>query len=127
MGTRLANPQGRDLYAFWGDRPAQSLRRAMASCEARVLVNLASEEYFKVVDEQVLARPVVQPVFQEWRGGAWKVISFAAKRARGAMVRFAIDQRLEDAEGLKAFDGLGYHFDAAASTAQTWYFRRSQA
>jgi len=127
MGTRLENERGRDLYAYWGDRPAKALRRALREAGADVLVNLASEEYFRAVDRDALGVPVVQPVFQERRAGAWKVISFSAKRARGAMARHAIERRLTDPEDLKGFDADGYSFDPQASDAHTWYFRREAA
>jgi len=124
MGTRLSNVRGRDLYTFWGDRIAAELREAMREFACPVLVNLASDEYFRAVDRQALSHPVVQPIFQERRGAGWKVISFAAKRARGAMARFAIEHRIDVAEGLKDFDRDGYRFDAAASDERAWYFRR---
>ena len=89
-----------------------------------MLVNLASDEYFKAVTPKALRHPVVQPVFQERRGGTWKVVSFSAKRARGAMTRFAIDERIDDPEGLKDFHRDGYRFDAEASDATRWHFRR---
>ena len=127
MGTRLGNPRGRDLYAFWGERIATQLREAMPASGEPVLVNLASDEYFRAVRVPVLGCPVVQPVFQERRGATWKIISFSAKRARGTMTRFAVEQRVDRAEGLKDFDRDGYRFDAAASDAQTWYFRREAA
>ena len=127
MGTRLANPRGRDLYAFWGDRLARRLSGELDRHAHPVLVNLASDEYFKAVAPKALAHRVVQPVFQERRGGAWKIVSFSAKRARGAMTRFAIDERIDDPEGLKAFDRDGYRFDAEASDAARWYFRREAA
>lgn len=127
MGTRVANPRGRDLYAFWGERLAQALSRELDRHAHPVLVNLASDEYFKAVTPKALRHPVVQPVFQERRGGAWKIVSFSAKRARGAMTRFAIDERIDDPEGLKAFDRDGYRFDAEASDATRWYFRRETA
>jgi cytoplasmic iron level regulating protein YaaA (DUF328/UPF0246 family) len=125
MGTRLATERGRDLYAFWADRPARALAQALAESAGRVLVNLASEEYFKAVDRDVLRVPVVQPVFQERRGAVWKVISFNAKRARGAMTRFAIDHRLDDVQGLKDFDRDGWRYEPAASDEATWVFRRA--
>jgi cytoplasmic iron level regulating protein YaaA (DUF328/UPF0246 family) len=124
MGTRLENERGRDLYAYWGDRPAKALRRALRDAKATALVNLASEEYFRVIDREVLDAPVIQPVFQERRAGVWKVVSFSAKRARGAMARFVIERRLIDPEGLKGFDSDGYAFDPQASDAHSWYFRR---
>ena len=127
MGTRLANARGRDLYAFWGTRLAQVLSDELDGHAHPVLVNLASDEYSKAVAPAALRHPVVQPIFQERRGGAWKIISFSAKRARGTMARFVIDQRIEDPEGLKAFDRDGYRFDAEASDARRWYFRREAA
>jgi cytoplasmic iron level regulating protein YaaA (DUF328/UPF0246 family) len=124
MGTRLPNERGPDLYSFWGQRIAKALRRAMADAGAKVLVNLASQEYFRSVDLAGWRAPIVQPVFEQWHGGKWKVISFDAKRARGSMTRFAIDRRLDDAQGLKDFDHDGYAFEPAASDERRWVFRR---
>ena len=124
MGTRLVNPRGKDLYAFWGERLASALKMAAAEAGAKTVVNLASEEYFKAVAKKALALPVVQPVFEDWSAGRYKVVSFYAKRARGAMARFALTARLTSAEGLQAFSGEGYGFVAAASDAQRWVFRR---
>ncbi|MFA7665543.1 MAG: peroxide stress protein YaaA [Burkholderiaceae bacterium] len=126
MGTRLANSRGRDLYAFWGGRLAAALSDTLDGHRHPVLVNLASDEYFKALPARELRHPVVQPVFQERRGNAWKIISFSAKRARGAMTRFAIDRRIDDPKGLQAFDRDGYRFDAAASDERRWFFRREQ-
>ena len=123
MGTRLENPRGKDLYAFWGDRLTEALNRALPD-QAATLVNLASEEYFRAIDPRRLSAPVIQPVFEDWKGGRYKVISFHAKRARGLMARFAITARLSSAEGLKDFSAQGYYFDAAASDARRWVFRR---
>lgn len=127
MGTRVANLRGRDLYAFWGERLASALSVELDRHAHPVLVNLASEEYFKAVAPKALRHPVVQPVFQERRGGGWKVVSFSAKRARGAMTRFAIDRRIEDPEELKTFGHEGYRFDAEASDPVRWHFRREAA
>jgi cytoplasmic iron level regulating protein YaaA (DUF328/UPF0246 family) len=124
MGTRLATAQGRDLYEYWGDRPARALRRALRDAGGEVLVNLASEEYFRAVERKALGVPVIQPVFQERRAGVWRVISFSAKRARGMMARHAIRRRAVRAEELQAFREDGYRFDEPASDAATWYFRR---
>jgi cytoplasmic iron level regulating protein YaaA (DUF328/UPF0246 family) len=124
MGTRLGTDRGRDLYAFWADRPSKALKRALREAGGGPLVNLASEEYFRSVDLDALAAPVVQPVFQDRRGDGWKVISFNAKRARGSMARFAIERRLDDAEGLKDFEADGWRFAPQASGATTWVFRR---
>ncbi|HEV3104236.1 MAG TPA: peroxide stress protein YaaA [Trinickia sp.] len=126
MGTRLPNARGKDLYAFWGERitaalNAQLRKRAGA---ARVLVNCASEEYFKSVKPKLLDAPVITPVFEDWKGGRYKIISFHAKRARGLMARFAVEQRIDAPEKLKAFAAEGYAFDAQASNDATYVFRR---
>lgn len=126
MGTRLPTDQGKDLYAFWADKPARALRRAMRAAATDVLVNLASQEYFGAVDLKALDARVIHPQFQERRAKGWQVVSFSAKRARGLMARYIIDQRLTDPQGLKAFNLEGYAFDAAASDERTWYFRREQ-
>jgi len=125
MGTRLANPAGRDLYAFWGEKIAHALSAAMHGMRHPVLVNLASEEYFKAVPRAVLGHPVIQPVFQERKGRDWKVISFHAKRARGLMARWAIERRVEDPARLEDFDLEGYAFAPEASGADTMVFRRA--
>jgi uncharacterized protein len=124
MGTRLKTGKGADLYAFWGPRIARAVRQATLESGQPVVVNLASEEYFRSVDRKALGLEVIQPVFQERRGGAWKIVSFSAKRARGLMTRFAIDRRIIDAQALKDFDLDGYRFDPKASGDDTWYFRR---
>ena len=125
MGTKLPNRAGRDLYAFWGTRIARTLREQLRGHAHPVLVNLASEEYFGAVDVAALALPVVQPVFQDaGAGGAYKVISFHAKRARGMMARWAIEQRVDDPQALKGFDAGGYAWAPAASSETRWVFRR---
>lgn len=127
MGTRLANPRGRDLYAFWGDRVTDALRCALHDAGAKVLVNLASQEYFKAVRPRKLSIPVIQPVFEDWSGGKFRVVSFYAKRARGLMARFAIVNRLTDAAGLQDFAVDGYAYAADASSDRVQVFRRRLA
>ena len=124
MGTRLANPRGKDLYAFWGERVTAALNADLKDAGSSVLVNLASEEYFKSVKPKLLDVPVVTPVFEDWKNGKYKIISFFAKRARGMMARYAAENGITDAQRLKAFDVDGYAFDAAASTDKAWVFRR---
>ena len=131
MGTRLANPAGAHLYAFWGARIAQHLDALLAAqpdsgpeAAEPVIVHLASQEYFKSVDRQALRARVVECVFQDWHGGQFKIISFHAKRARGLMARWAIVQRARRVQQLQEFAAEGYAFDAAASTAQRLVFRR---
>ncbi len=124
MGTRLATSYGKDLYAFWGDAVTLALNKIIAEQKAKALINLASEEYFKVVKPRLLDVPVVTPVFEDWKGGRYKVISFHAKRARGLMARYAALKKIKQAERLKAFDAEGYAFDEAGSDERTWLFRR---
>lgn len=124
MGTRLANPQGRDLYAFWGDSVTTALNAVLTTHRDRTLVNLASEEYFKVVRPALLKGRVVTPVFEDWKDGQYKVISFFAKRARGAMARHAALHAVKKPEQLQRFDADGYAFAPEASDETTWRFRR---
>jgi len=124
MGTRLANARGRDLYAFWGERITDALNAAIREEQAHVLVNLASEEYFKAVKPQKLSVPVVQPVFEDWGDGRYRVVSFYAKRARGLMARFAIVNRLRAADGLRDFADEGYAYAGASADDRVWIFRR---
>lgn len=128
MGTKLANPLGKDLYAFWGELPAHSLREDLdESGGEKVLVNLASEEYFKAVRPAKLGARIVTPVFQERREAGYRIVSFFAKRARGMMARYAIVNRIAQPEELKAFAEEGYAFSAAASEQDVWVFRRGRA
>ena len=127
MGTRLATKRGKDLYAFWGDQITEALNESLTVAKAQALVNLASEEYFKSVKPAKLDRPVITPVFEEWKGGGYKIVSFFAKRARGLMARYAIEHKLSKPEQLKDFDSEGYAFDAKASNEARWVFRRRTA
>jgi cytoplasmic iron level regulating protein YaaA (DUF328/UPF0246 family) len=124
MGTRLANPRGKDLYAFWKDVITTALNETLAANGSKALVNLASEEYFKAVKPDLLDVPVISPVFEDWKNGRYKIISFHAKRARGLMARYAAMKRIVDPEKLKKFDLEGYAFDEENSTARSWVFRR---
>lgn len=124
MGTRFANARGKDLYAFWGGRVTEALNQVLAAHKRKVLVNLASEEYFKVVRPKLLDAEVITPVFEDWKGGRYKVISFHAKRARGMMARFAAAKGISQVDKLKAFDAEGYAYDEQASTESHWVFRR---
>lgn len=124
MGTRLTNPQGGTLYAYWGGRLAEYLNERLESHKQPWVLNLASEEYFKAVDRKVLKARVVQAVFQDEKNGAWKVISFHAKRARGLMARYVIENRIQDAAALRGFDSEGYRFAADASSDDKLVFRR---
>jgi cytoplasmic iron level regulating protein YaaA (DUF328/UPF0246 family) len=124
MGTRLDNPEGKDLYAFWGSRVTDTLNDAIAATGATELVNLASTEYFKSVKPKQLAVPVITPVFEDYKNGQYKIISFFAKRARGMMARYAAVKGITEAAKLKRFKVDGYAFDKRASDASHWVFRR---
>jgi len=124
MGTRLANPQGRDLYQFWGTQISEYLNKRLRDDISPVVINLASQEYFKAVDINALKAPVVECVFEELRNGQYKIVSFSAKRARGMMARFAVINQLVQPDQLRAFDAEGYAWDAAHSTPQRLVFRR---
>lgn len=124
MGTRLPNPCGKDLYAFWGARVTETLNAVLTEQKAKALVNLASEEYFKVVQADALVAPLITPVFEDWKGGKYKIISFFAKRARGMMARYVIDKKIRNPALLKQFTRDGYGFVPDASDAARWVFRR---
>ena len=125
MGTRLATPQGSNLYQFWGSSIAQHLNQRLRADTSPVVVNLASQEYFKAVDRKTLKAPVVECVFEDYKGGAYKVISFHAKRARGLMARYAIEHRITTPEGLKHFDSEGYAYAPETSGLERLVFRRN--
>jgi uncharacterized protein len=124
MGTKLANPEGSNLYEFWGSAIANYLDAQLAQDKAPVIVNLASNEYFKVVDRKALKARVVECVFEENKNGQYKVISFMAKRARGMMARFAIQKRIKDVKKLESFSSDGYAFAPQVSEPDRLVFRR---
>lgn len=130
MGTRLANPRGKDLYAYWGDTVAEYLRSRVSAQhrastqEEPVIVNLASQEYFKVADRKALGVRVVECVFEDWKGSGYKIISFHAKRARGLMARYAVAHRLRRVDDLRGFDAEGYAHAAEVSSPDRLVFRR---
>ncbi len=125
MGTRLSNPRGKDLYRFWGGLIAETLNAQLASDSSPVVVNLASQEYFKAVDQKLLKARVVECVFEERRpDGQYKVVSFMAKRARGLMARHIIEQRLVLPQQLQSFVSDGYAYSPAQSEAHRLVFRR---
>ncbi len=108
MGSKLATERGRDLYAWWGARIAEALNAQAAQAGASVIVNCASVEYFSAVSRKALVPEVVTPVFLEEKNGEAKIVSFYAKKARGAMARYIVENRVDTVEGLKAFDTGGY-------------------
>ena len=126
MGTSLKNARGKDLYAFWGNRVTNSLKKILDKERKPVLLNLASEEYFKVLQAKDLGCPVIAPVFQDAKEGKYKIISFYAKRARGLMARYVVENRISDPADLKGFNLDGYRYYAAGSTVDKPVFRRAE-
>lgn len=126
MGTKLANPRGKDLYAFWGERISQWLNDDLAAQGDQVLVNLASQEYFGAVKPKALNARVIDTVFKDQKNGQYKIISFYAKKARGLMARYIIKERLQDPEGLKDFNLEGYRFDSVSSSENQLVFLREE-
>jgi cytoplasmic iron level regulating protein YaaA (DUF328/UPF0246 family) len=127
MGTRLVTHKGKNLYQFWGRQIAQYLNERAQADKTPVVINLASEEYFKVVDRKALLPRVVTCAFEERKGDQYKVVSFFAKRARGLMVRHAVQHRITRVEQLKDFAQEGYRFAPAASEPDHLVFRRDSA
>jgi len=127
MGTKFANKAGKDLYAFWGETLLDTINAELDAMPHPVAINLASEEYFKAALGRKFKGRLIQPVFEDWKNGKYKIISFYAKRARGLMTRYAVLNRLTDPEALKGFDSDGYAFAAEASDDKTWVFRRREA
>lgn len=130
MGSKVETARGKDLYAFWGDTITERLNEAVeASPGSNVLVNLASNEYFGAVRPEILDAPIVSPTFLDARGsGDFKIVSFFAKRARGAMSAWIIKNRVSGKKTLEGFDGMGYRHDPERSTKDRPVFiRRNDA
>ena len=126
MGTKFANQAGKDLYAFWGETLLNAINAELAEMAQPVAVNLASEEYFKAAVGRKINGRLIQPVFEDWKNGKYKIISFYAKRARGLMTRYVVKNRLTEPEGLKGFDDDGYAFAPDVSDEKHWVFRRRE-
>jgi cytoplasmic iron level regulating protein YaaA (DUF328/UPF0246 family) len=121
MGTKFANAKGKDLYQFWGSQLRESIESELKD---GVLINLASNEYFKAVEAKKLKARIITPVFKDWKNGQYKIISFYAKKARGLMSRYIIDHSINDPENIKGFDSEGYRFSPEMSQADEWVFLR---
>ena len=124
MGSRLKTARGKNLYEYWSDTLSNALNEAAAQAGSDTLVNCASVEYFGAVDLNALNLRVITPVFMEEKAGTPKIVSFFAKKARGAMARFMIERRITDPEGLKDFDTGGYRFNADMSDGDRWVYLR---
>jgi uncharacterized protein len=130
MGTPLATERGRDLYQFWGEQVTHLLNKDLKAEGSRLVINLASQEYFKVIKPKLVAGRIIEPVFKDYHAatGSYKIISFFAKKARGRMCAYIVNNRLKHADELKGFDCDGYGFNAALSSADQWVFtRRAEA
>ena len=124
MGLKLTTKKSENLYQFWGEKITDALNVLLAKQDEPVLINLASNEYFKSVQKKNLDGRLITPEFKDWKNGKYKMISFFAKKARGLMVRFAIDHNIQKAEVLQNFDYDGYHFNLELSQADKWVFSR---
>jgi cytoplasmic iron level regulating protein YaaA (DUF328/UPF0246 family) len=122
MGTRLANDKGSNLYDFWGDTITEQLNQELQVDDT--LINLASTEYFKVIQPKLLQSNIITPTFKENKAGTYKVVGIYAKKARGLMSRFIIQNRITNAQDIKAFDWDGYTYNPNLSDANTWAFTR---
>ncbi|HDT6545339.1 TPA: peroxide stress protein YaaA [Kluyvera ascorbata] len=126
MGIRLENPRGKDLYQFWGEEITHTLNAALHDQGDDIVVNLASDEYFRSVKPKALKGQIIKPVFLDEKNGKFKVISFYAKKARGLMSRYIIENRLSKPEQLTGFNSEGYFFDAESSSAEELVFKRHE-
>ena len=124
MGTRLSTSRGNNLYQFWGNRIAEGVREALSGQKGSVLVNLASQEYFRAVRLETLDAPVVTPVFKEYKSGRFRVIGLFAKKARGMMTRYIIKNRLTTVDAITGFTDGGYRYSPEMSTETEWVFAR---
>lgn len=126
MGTGFVNPRGKNLYEFWGDKITQLLNAQLLYVKSSQLINLASSEYFSAVKPKTLQGEIITPIFKDEKNGEYKIISFFAKKARGMMAAFAIQERITKAEDLKAFNRQGYRYSAEYSKGNDWVFIRDE-
>ncbi len=126
MGIRLKNERGTNLYQFWGDRITQLINDDLKHAKATQLINLASDEYYKAVIESKVQAEIIKPVFLDQKNGQYKIISFYAKKARGLMARYMVQNQVKHADQLKEFNLEGYYYDAQQSTAQNMVFLRDE-
>ena len=125
MGRKIENPRGKNLYEFWGNKITDALNALLAQDDG-VLIDLASNEYFKAVKTKALEGRIITPQFKDWKNGQYKMISFYAKKARGMMTRYIAENRLTDPEAIKDFDTAGYHYSEELSQGDDWVFLRRQ-
>ena len=126
MGTRLDTEQGHNLYQFWDTRITDTLNRELKQSGSNSLINLASNEYFKAIKPKQLEAEIITPVFKDYNKGSYQVIGFFAKKARGMMARYLIDQKIDQPEAIKEFNREGYAYNSALSKSNEWVFTRRQ-
>ena len=126
MGIGLKNEHGKDLYAFWGDKITKSINKDLKATGDEVLINLASNEYFNALDKKILKAELVQPVFKDFSSGQYRVLSFFAKKARGRMAAWIIQNKVEDPQGLTKFRLDGYKYSKNDSTPEKPVFLRKK-
>ena len=124
MGTKLDNSRGSNLYQFWGNIITDELNEVLAEQKSDILINLASNEYFKVVNKKLLNAKIITPQFKDWKNGQYKIISFYAKKARGLMARYIIQNQITDVEQLKSFDLAGYQYSSDLTQGNDLVFTR---
>jgi cytoplasmic iron level regulating protein YaaA (DUF328/UPF0246 family) len=124
MGTKMANSRGKDLYAFWGEKITHALNEALGSQQNKILMNLASNEYFKAVHPGKLKGEIITPVFKERKGDQYRTVAVYAKKARGLMSRYIIQNRIDEPEAIKGFEEEGYVFSPHLSSGNEWVFVR---
>jgi cytoplasmic iron level regulating protein YaaA (DUF328/UPF0246 family) len=126
MGRRIDNERGKNLYEFWATIITEGLNQQLQVLNSETLINLASNEYFKAVKPKLLQAQVITPEFKDYKNGSYKVMGVYAKRARGLMSRYIIQQRITEPEAIKAFAQEGYSFNARLTTSSQWVFSRRQ-
>jgi len=124
MSRKLANRRGTNLYQFWGDKITKAINQSLKEIESKQLINLASNEYFKSINKKILKADIITPEFKDLKNGEYKMISFFAKKARGLMTRFIIQNQLSNSEDLKAFDLHGYNYNPRLSKSNKLVFTR---
>ena len=127
MGTKFANARGDNLYQFWGRKISDHLNKQLKKVDEQIIINLASNEYFKAVDKKVLNAEIITPVFKDWKNGQYKIISFFAKKARGLMSAYIIKNKIVQSEQLKNFDWAGYSYNEKLSKDKEWVFTRKES
>ncbi|RKF15663.1 peroxide stress protein YaaA [Alginatibacterium sediminis] len=125
MGIKLSNPKGSNLYQFWQEQLTSAINQELQQSGSDVVINLASNEYFKAIKTKELNAQVVTPVFKDWKNGQYKMISFFAKKARGSMIRYILDRKINDVSQLRAFNSDGYVYSEELSNNKTLTFLRN--